>query len=187
MNCLLSTLYAFWKTNSTDQGDYCYLLFYCGSFWTWQLRSGHHCVRHSAPLERELGSARKCFWAEQTRHREGGKGKAELWEGTCQTPGGSCPGVCALAPFPAQSPVCKTTILRRENALAPGIASVDALYLLIPYDVLSLVLPLFPILLLLVALAAEEQSLASLGWAEGTAGGRDERSLGGGVGPFSRV
>lgn len=33
MNCLVSTLYVFWKTNPTNRGDYCYLLVYCSSFW----------------------------------------------------------------------------------------------------------------------------------------------------------
>lgn len=33
MNCLVSTLYVFWKTNPTNWGDYCYLLVYCSSFW----------------------------------------------------------------------------------------------------------------------------------------------------------
>lgn len=135
MNCLLSALYAFWKTKSTNQGDYCYLLVYCGSFWTLKLRSGHHCVRHSAPLEQEPGSAWKRFGAEQTRQAKGGKGRAKLREETCHSLGGSCPGVC-LGPPASPEPCLQDH--PPEMRKRPGflcyiyIAAVDTLFLLLP-------------------------------------------------------
>lgn len=135
MNCLLSALYAFWETKSTNQGDYCYLLVYCGSFWTLKLRSGHHCVRHSAPLEQEPGSAWKRFGAEQTRQAKGGKGRAKLREETCHSLGGSCPGVC-LGPPASPEPCLQDH--PPEMRKRPGflcyiyIAAVDTLFLLLP-------------------------------------------------------
>lgn len=109
MNCLLSTLYAFWKTNSTDQGDYCYLLVYCSGFWTLQLRSGHHCVRHSAAPEQELRLAWKHFGAAKADTQRVGRGKWSLGQGC-----GSCQGVCTPAPAtsPALSPVCNSPLLQ---------------------------------------------------------------------------
>lgn len=147
MNCLLSTLYVFWKTNSTNQGDYCYLLVRCGSFWTLQLGSGHHCVRHSAPPERKPGSPWERFGAEQTRQAEGGKGNAELREGT--VPLGVRPGTL---PNPEPCLQDHPPEMRKCPGFLCYIVSVDILK---PYDVLDPILPLFPLLSPLVALVAE--------------------------------
>lgn len=109
MNCLLSTLYAFWKTNSPDQGDYCYLLVYCGSFWTLQLRLGHHCVRHLEAPQREPGSAWRHCVAEEGRHERVGKGNQSFRKGC-----GSCPGACTHP-----DPVFKSTLWAEKKLHFP--------------------------------------------------------------------